>query len=76
MPWCTYVARPSQTGCENNLQLHHATGERHAHHSCIDLDFRHASPASIQMSYRKAWLAKQMAMEQLYNDWDTSYNEL
>ncbi|PPS05387.1 hypothetical protein GOBAR_AA15267 [Gossypium barbadense] len=29
-----------------------------------------------QVSYRKAWIAKQMAMEQLYEDFDASYNEL
>ncbi|XP_052481885.1 uncharacterized protein LOC105784190 [Gossypium raimondii] len=26
--------------------------------------------------YRKAWIAKQMAMEQLYGDYDSSYNKL
>ncbi|XP_040950114.1 uncharacterized protein [Gossypium hirsutum] len=29
-----------------------------------------------RVSYRKAWLVKQMAMQQLYGDWDESYNEL
>ncbi|PPD92917.1 hypothetical protein GOBAR_DD10123 [Gossypium barbadense] len=29
-----------------------------------------------RVSYRKAWIAKQMAMEQLYGDYDSSYNEL
>ncbi|XP_017640144.1 uncharacterized protein LOC108481536 [Gossypium arboreum] len=29
-----------------------------------------------QVSYRKAWIAKQMAMEQFYGDFDASYNEL
>ncbi|XP_016673040.2 uncharacterized protein [Gossypium hirsutum] len=29
-----------------------------------------------QVSYRKAWIAKQMAMEQLYGDYDSSYNKL
>ncbi|XP_017617936.2 uncharacterized protein LOC108462504 [Gossypium arboreum] len=29
-----------------------------------------------RVSYRKAWIAKQMAMEQLYGDFDASYNEL
>ncbi|PPD76105.1 hypothetical protein GOBAR_DD26970 [Gossypium barbadense] len=29
-----------------------------------------------RVSYRKAWVAKQMAMEQLYGDYDSSYNEL
>ncbi|XP_040967943.1 uncharacterized protein [Gossypium hirsutum] len=29
-----------------------------------------------RVSYRKAWWAKQMAMQQLYGDWDGSYNEL
>ncbi|XP_016747146.1 uncharacterized protein [Gossypium hirsutum] len=29
-----------------------------------------------RVSYRKAWLAKQMAMQQLYGVWDESYNEL
>ncbi|PPS12863.1 hypothetical protein GOBAR_AA07771 [Gossypium barbadense] len=29
-----------------------------------------------RVSYRKAWIAKQMAMEQLYRDFDASYNEL
>ncbi|XP_016747576.2 uncharacterized protein [Gossypium hirsutum] len=29
-----------------------------------------------RVSYRKAWWAKQMAMQQLYGDWDESYNEL
>ncbi|PPR88355.1 hypothetical protein GOBAR_AA32333 [Gossypium barbadense] len=29
-----------------------------------------------RMSYRKAWIAKQMAMELLYGDWDASYNKL
>ncbi|XP_012488039.1 uncharacterized protein LOC105801266 [Gossypium raimondii] len=29
-----------------------------------------------KVSYRKTWLAKQMAMQQLYGDWDESYNEL
>ncbi|PPD71019.1 hypothetical protein GOBAR_DD32103 [Gossypium barbadense] len=29
-----------------------------------------------QVSYQKAWIAKQMAMKQLYRDWDASYNEL
>ncbi|XP_016709154.1 uncharacterized protein [Gossypium hirsutum] len=29
-----------------------------------------------RVSYRKAWWAKQMAIQQLYGDWDESYNEL
>ncbi|PPS09687.1 hypothetical protein GOBAR_AA10954 [Gossypium barbadense] len=29
-----------------------------------------------RVSYRKAWIAKQMAMEQFYGDFDASYNEL
>ncbi|KAK5783008.1 hypothetical protein PVK06_037515 [Gossypium arboreum] len=29
-----------------------------------------------RVSYQKAWIAKQMAMEQLYGDFDASYNEL
>ncbi|PPR89235.1 hypothetical protein GOBAR_AA31446 [Gossypium barbadense] len=29
-----------------------------------------------RVSYRKVWIAKQMAMEQLYGDFDASYNEL
>ncbi len=29
-----------------------------------------------RVSYRKAWIAKQMAMEQLYGDYDSLYNEL
>ncbi|KAK5804044.1 hypothetical protein PVK06_031693 [Gossypium arboreum] len=29
-----------------------------------------------RVSYRKAWIAKQMAMKQLYGDFDASYNEL
>ncbi|PPR84135.1 hypothetical protein GOBAR_AA36576 [Gossypium barbadense] len=29
-----------------------------------------------RVSYRKAWIAKQMAMEQLYRDFNASYNEL
>ncbi|PPS10075.1 hypothetical protein GOBAR_AA10571 [Gossypium barbadense] len=29
-----------------------------------------------RVSYRKAWIAKQMAMEQLYRDFDASYNQL
>ncbi|PPD75102.1 hypothetical protein GOBAR_DD27971 [Gossypium barbadense] len=29
-----------------------------------------------RVSYRKAWIAKQMTMEQLYGDYDSSYNEL
>ncbi|XP_052887983.1 uncharacterized protein LOC108468713 [Gossypium arboreum] len=29
-----------------------------------------------RVSYRKAWIAKQMAMEQLYGNFDASYNEL
>ncbi|PPS03085.1 hypothetical protein GOBAR_AA17583 [Gossypium barbadense] len=29
-----------------------------------------------RVSYRKAWIAKQMAIEQLYEDFDASYNEL
>ncbi|PPE02186.1 hypothetical protein GOBAR_DD00784 [Gossypium barbadense] len=29
-----------------------------------------------RVSYRKAWIAKQMAIEQLYGDYDSSYNEL
>ncbi|KAK5832074.1 hypothetical protein PVK06_015874 [Gossypium arboreum] len=29
-----------------------------------------------RVSYRKAWIAKQIAMEQLYGDFDASYNEL
>ncbi|XP_012483042.1 uncharacterized protein LOC105797650 [Gossypium raimondii] len=29
-----------------------------------------------KVSYRKAWLAKQMAMQKLYGDWDEAYNEL
>ncbi|XP_052878540.1 uncharacterized protein LOC128285193 [Gossypium arboreum] len=29
-----------------------------------------------QVLYRKAWIAKQMAMEQLYGNFDASYNEL
>ncbi|PPD84571.1 hypothetical protein GOBAR_DD18499 [Gossypium barbadense] len=29
-----------------------------------------------RVSYRKAWIAKQMAMEQLYGDYVSSYNEL
>ncbi|XP_016724705.2 uncharacterized protein [Gossypium hirsutum] len=29
-----------------------------------------------RVSYRKAWWAKQMAMQQLYGDWDESYNEI
>ncbi|XP_016673069.2 uncharacterized protein [Gossypium hirsutum] len=29
-----------------------------------------------RVSYKKAWWAKQMAMQQLYGDWDESYNEL
>ncbi|KAH1064185.1 hypothetical protein J1N35_029172 [Gossypium stocksii] len=29
-----------------------------------------------RVSYRKAWTTKQMAMEQLYGDWDASYNKL
>ncbi|PPD98687.1 hypothetical protein GOBAR_DD04271 [Gossypium barbadense] len=29
-----------------------------------------------RVSYRKAWIAKQMAMKQLYGDYDSSYNEL
>ncbi|XP_016700027.1 uncharacterized protein [Gossypium hirsutum] len=29
-----------------------------------------------KVSYRKAWWAKQMAMQELYGDWDVSYNGL
>ncbi|KAK5775195.1 hypothetical protein PVK06_043064 [Gossypium arboreum] len=29
-----------------------------------------------KVSYKKAWWVKQMAMKQLYGDWDASYNEL
>ncbi|PPD89378.1 hypothetical protein GOBAR_DD13662 [Gossypium barbadense] len=29
-----------------------------------------------RVSYQKAWIAKQMEMEQLYGDYDSSYNEL
>ncbi|PPD97882.1 hypothetical protein GOBAR_DD05084 [Gossypium barbadense] len=29
-----------------------------------------------RVSYRKAWIAKQMAMQQLYEDFDASYNKL
>ncbi|PPD95061.1 hypothetical protein GOBAR_DD07901 [Gossypium barbadense] len=29
-----------------------------------------------RVSYQKAWIAKQMAMEQLYGDYNSSYNEL
>ncbi|XP_012453306.1 uncharacterized protein LOC105775331 [Gossypium raimondii] len=29
-----------------------------------------------RVSYRKAWWAKQMAMQQLYGNWDEAYNEL
>ncbi|XP_016706996.1 uncharacterized protein [Gossypium hirsutum] len=29
-----------------------------------------------RVSYQKAWIAKQMAIEQLYGDYDSSYNEL
>ncbi|PPD97484.1 hypothetical protein GOBAR_DD05482 [Gossypium barbadense] len=32
--------------------------------------------SSYRVSYRKAWITKQMAMEQLYGDFDASYNEL
>ena len=27
-------------------------------------------------SYRKAWIAKQKAMEKMHNGWDASYNDL
>ncbi|PPS19038.1 hypothetical protein GOBAR_AA01531 [Gossypium barbadense] len=30
----------------------------------------------FRVSYRKAWISKQMAIEQLYGDFDASYNEL
>lgn len=29
-----------------------------------------------RVSYQKAWLSKQMAIDQLYRDWDTLYKKI
>ncbi|PPR85501.1 hypothetical protein GOBAR_AA35197 [Gossypium barbadense] len=40
------------------------------------LDSKLSARFQYRVSYRKAWIAKQMVMEQLYGDFDASYNEL
>ncbi|PPS05065.1 hypothetical protein GOBAR_AA15591 [Gossypium barbadense] len=68
---CTYDSRPLEIGCQKYLQLHHATSERWPNHSCVDIDCRHVSSISVQSVVQES-----VAMQQLYNDWDESYNEL
>ncbi|PPS13117.1 hypothetical protein GOBAR_AA07543 [Gossypium barbadense] len=72
----------------NNLGAHMSQIDPDAAHAAEFSEYPEILPAHwmavysdpeelfYRVSYRKAWIAKQMAMEQLYGDFDASYNEL
>ncbi|KAH1107775.1 hypothetical protein J1N35_011543 [Gossypium stocksii] len=42
----------------------------------ISVDYKVVARFQYRVSYLKAWIAKQITMEQLFRDFDVSYNEL
>ncbi|KAH1056548.1 hypothetical protein J1N35_034613 [Gossypium stocksii] len=72
--WC--FGRSSQDEFRNNSYLNTTDGEGGSQNYSVVIIANIRSQLRYTPSYRKAWIAKQKALEKIYGGWDASHNKL